>query len=87
MMHPPSILNSDCLLSVAVEYEAAGSTLSHSNDTQRQRAVDIILVLELNPNGQSQNHILVAGEAEWQIKNPDQKWRAYIKQVGLHNNM
>lgn len=78
MMHPPSILNSDCLLSVAVKYEAAGPTLSHSNDTQRQRAVDIILVLELNLNGQSQNHRLVAG---------DQKWRAYIKQVGLHNNM
>lgn len=78
MMHPPSILNCDCLLFLRcriLEYEAAaGLTLSHSNDAQRQRAVDIILVLELNLNGQSQNHRLLASRAGWQINNPDQEW-------------
>lgn len=45
-------------------YEAAGQTFSKSNNTQRQRAADKITALNLNLNGQSQNHRLLAGKLE-----------------------
>ena len=60
--------------------------LRQSDNTQRQRAEDIISVLELYLKWQNQNHRLLAGKAEWKINNPDQKWRAFIKRVGMHNN-
>lgn len=50
------------------------------------KAADIIAALELNLNGHSQNHRLLAGKLEWQINNRDQKWLAFIKRAEIHNN-